>query len=150
MPETISLTLLAVAGTLLGVALGIVGTYFVSIRLARNHAKALAGLRLRDAFAPEVVKIQHLEDEEFIQIPDILEVAFEKHHMAANEFVFFLDKVEAQLFIKTWREYCANEDANGTDFYQYAFDRDTAIGHIYKVLEFTKYIGKWKLKKLKG
>ena len=48
MTETESLALLAAAGTLLGATIGVLGTYFVSVRLARNHAKTIAKLRLRD------------------------------------------------------------------------------------------------------
>jgi hypothetical protein len=139
MTEAVSLTLLAVAGTLLGVAIGIIGTYFVSIRLASNHAKSLAGLCLRDSFAPEVVKLQSFVGEEpSIEIPRILEAAFEKHHMAANGFAFFLTKDEAKSFTEAWRKYCTTEDQNKTNFEQYLFFPEEAINRIYAILQFTK------------
>ena len=132
------IALIGVGATILGVLLGTWITFRFSLRLANLHSKRLAGIRLRDAFAPEIVKLQHLKGEELVQAPDILEVAFDKHHMAANEFAFFLDKEEAPSFTKAWREYCTSAYEEGTDFYQYRGDRDTAIDRIYAILEFTK------------
>ncbi len=137
MPEIISSTLLAVAGTLLGVALGILGTYFVSIHIARNHAKAFSGQRLRDAFAPEIFKVKISINEGTYQTPHILNSAFEKHYMAVNEFDFFLNPKEHIAFIKAWEEY-ASRNSNEKRFEKYLVLPDEAIDRIYAILEFTK------------
>ena len=139
MPENISNTLLAVAGTLLGVAFGILGTYFVSLHLARNHAKSLAGLRLRDAFAPEIAKIRLLTEETRHKAPDILRTAFEKHLMAANEFDFFLSKNERIAFAKAWEQYIARDSDRQDRFDKYLVLPEEAIEAIYVILEFTKH-----------
>ena len=76
MTETESLAILAVAGTLLGAAIGVLGTYFVSIRLARNHAKTIAKLHLRDAFIPELTQLQISSDVGVENIPNMLGAAF--------------------------------------------------------------------------
>lgn len=134
-----SLAIFTLAGAIVGATIGIIGTYFVAVRLARNHAKTLAGLRLRDAFAPEVVKLQHFVGEEPSgEIPCILEVAFEKHHMAANQFAFFLTKDETKSFTEAWRKYCTTKDQNKNNFEQYLVAPDEAIDRIYAILEFTR------------
>jgi hypothetical protein len=137
MPENISNTLLAVAGTLLGVTIGILGTYFVSVHLARKHTKTIAAQRLRDAFAPEVVKLQHLEDYEYSQVQDILKAAFDKHQMAINEFGFLLNNDKLKTLTMAWREYCTVGDVY-CYFQQYDKDPKTAIDRIQAIIALTR------------
>ena len=139
MPENISHTLLAVAGTLLGVAFGILGTYFVSVHLARKHTKTLAGLRLHDAFAPEIFKIKTLNEDTRYQAPDILRAAFEKHYMAVNQFDFLLNEKEHIAFTKAWEEYISRDNDKENRFDKYMVAPEEAIDRIYAILEFTKH-----------
>ena len=136
MTEAQTLAVFSIAATLLGAAIGILGSYFVATRLARNHAQAIAGMRLREAFSTEIVKLQHLPESEFFKIPEILETAFEKHHLAGNEFGFFLVKGEAVSFVKTWRKYCTDENGK-KNFEQYMAAPELAIERIKAILRFT-------------
>ena len=139
MTDTTGLTIFGFACTILGAAIGIVGTYFVAVRLARDHTKILAGMRLRDAFAPEVVKIQHLDEKTSHEAPRILEAAFEKHHMAANQFGFFLRNDESKSFIQAWRKYCTSNNEDKPDFDQYIVLPEEVVDRIYAILEFTRH-----------
>jgi hypothetical protein len=138
MTEAVSLAILAVAGTLLGTAIGVIGTYFVSIHLARNHAKSLVGQRLRDAFAPEIFKVKISDTERTYQAPDILNAAFEKHYMAVNEFEFFLNPKEHIAFTKAWEKY-ASRNSDEKRFEKYLVSPEEAIDNIYAILDFTKH-----------
>ncbi len=131
--------ILGFACTLLGAAIGIAGSYLAGMKLARYHAKALAGQRLRDAFAPEVIKLKHLIGEEpSNDFPDFLEASFDKHFMAVHEFAFFLSKQEAPCFTKAWQKYCTSNDKNKIDFDQYLGTPEEAMYRIHDILQFTK------------
>lgn len=138
MTEAESLAILAVAGTALGAAVGVLGTYFVSVRLARNYAKALAGQRLRDAFAPEIFKLKISDSERTYKAPEILNSAFDKHYMAVNEFDFFLNPKEHIAFTKAWEKY-ASRNSDEQRFEKYLVSPEEAAENIYEILEFTKH-----------
>ena len=142
MTETESLALLAVAGTLLGATIGVLGTYFVSVRLARNHAKTIAKLRLRDAFMPELTKLQTSDDVGVAEIPNMLGAAFPKHQTAINEFRFFLNGNNLDAFDKAWREYHYDPNEITPKFIQYSDevdpDRQVVMERIQAILDFTR------------
>jgi len=142
MNQTTGLAIFGFACTILGAAIGIVGSYFVAIRLARNHAKTIAGLRLRDAFAPEFIKLQTSEAFGLTEIPDMLKAAFPKHKMAVDEFMFSLKGKQLDAFDKIWREYYCDPDEETPKFIQYCDELDPdhqiAIKRIQAIRKFTK------------
>ena len=139
MTDTQAIILAAVIG-LVGGAIGIIGTYIGSVKLARINNKSLAGFRLREAFAPELIILQHPEERGIAEIPYILKTAFGKHQMAVNEFRFFLTDNELTSFNNVWEEY-----DDYTDFNKYIVlpttakeDIQKAINRIEAILDFTK------------
>ncbi len=137
MTETESLAILAVVGTLLGAAVGVIGTYFVSIRLARNHAKTIAGLRLRDAFSPELARLQTSNAFGVTEIPDMLKAGLSKHQAAVNEFRFFLKGRNLKSFNQTWDKYKEDEDFVSHMVEPDGGGPDSAIKAIEAILNFT-------------
>ena len=129
-------------GAVIGGTIGIVGTYIGAIKLARINNKSLAGMRLREAFAPELAKLQHPERSGVAEFAEILERAFEKHQMAVNEFRFFLTGDELTSFNKAWREYYSypHEDKPNFSKHMMLSDEDiqNTIKEIEAILNFTK------------
>jgi hypothetical protein len=133
-------TILAAAVGLITGVIGIIGTYSGAIRLNRRNNKVLAGMRLREAFARELALLQYTEGNSIVDVQHILKTAFEKHHMAVNEFRFFLACDELEAFNKAWREY-----DDYPDFSEYIVlpatakkDIQKAIDRIEAIRKFTK------------
>jgi hypothetical protein len=128
-----------IAGTLLGALIN----HILSFDRSRRDAKRFAGLKLREAFAPELARLQTQGSFSLPESSDLLERAFEKHHMAVNEFRFYLTGNELEAFTSVWEEYY--KDPTGGDkpyFSQYmALSREDiqkAIDRITAILELTK------------
>lgn len=153
MDKQIISALITVAGTLFGVWLGslisrrasreaIAATHQNAIELIHINSKKIAGLRLREAFAPELAKLQHPEGRGIAEFSHILEVAFEKHQMAVNEFRFFLAGDELDSFNKAWREYYSYPYEDKPNFSKHMMlseeDIQKTINEIKTILKFTK------------
>ena len=99
-------------------------------------------MRLREAFATEIAKLQHSEGYGLTQVPHILQSALEKHQMAINEFRFFLKGTELDSFNKAWKEYYSDPYEDKPNFNQYieldVGETQKAIDRIMAILEFTK------------
>jgi hypothetical protein len=128
---------------IVGTLLGALVNHILSFDRSRRDAKRFAGLKLRESFAPELARLQTQQNFLLPESSDLLERAFEKHHMAVNEFRFFLAGDELDSFTKAWEEYY--KDPTGSDkpyFSQYMAlskeDIQKAIDRIKAILEFTK------------
>ncbi|MEW6613872.1 MAG: hypothetical protein AB1401_00145 [Thermodesulfobacteriota bacterium] len=117
-------------------------THRNAIELIHINNRKLAGMRLRDAFNPELAKLQHSEKYHFLQIPHILKVALERHQAAINEFRFFLEGDELDSFNKAWDEYHCDRYTHKTDLDKHmplsAKDIQTSISQIQAILKFTE------------
>lgn len=133
-------TLLAAAVGLIGGAIGIIGTYSGAIGIARRNNRVMAGMRLREAFARELSMLQYREGYGLPEIPHILKTAFEKHHVAVNEFRFFLTGNELESFNKTWKEYNDYPDFNKYIVLPATEEKDIqkAIDRIEAIRKFTE------------
>ena len=127
-----------ITGTLLGALIN----HYLSLGRSRHDAKRFAGFRLREAFAPELAKLQHPEGRGIAEFSDILETAFEKHQMAVNEFRFFLTDDKLDSFNKAWREYYSWPYEDKPNFSKHMMlskeDIQKTIDEITAILEFTK------------
>lgn len=134
-------SLIAVAGTLLGVLLGAWLTYRFAAVLANDAAKRFAGVKLREAFAPELAKFSQPDRLNMIISIDILENAFDKHQIAVNEFRFYLTGKELKAFDRAWRDYYCAPD-NQVDFSRYlggAEEMKEALTRMEAIVAFTKH-----------
>src|SRR4051812_5739845 len=103
---TLFLTTVPVVAALVGAWVGARLTHRHAIALADSNARRFAGVKLREAFAPEIAKFSGPLN--MIGSTDILEAAFEKHHIAVNEFRFYLSAKKQGAFYKAWHDYyCA-------------------------------------------
>ena len=103
-----------------------------------NERFNLAGDALREAFAPELTRLQTSEAFGLTEIPDMLKVGFAKHYAAINEFRFFLKGDDLNAFNKAWDQY-----QNDKNFTKYMMQPDgggpdNAIEDIQDILKFTK------------
>lgn len=124
---------LGILGTLLGAWIA----FRFALEVARRDSKKLAAKQLREAFAIEVARLQHLDGIDYFQTRDILEGAFDKHQMAVNEFGFFLDNTRLKSLTTAWKEYCTIEGIYD-HFYQYDKDPHTAIDRINTIIALTR------------
>ncbi|MBI4232725.1 hypothetical protein HY605_05845 [Candidatus Peregrinibacteria bacterium] len=155
----------ALMGAVVGALVGGGIAYLISnnqIRTAQRNAidlihinsKKLAGMRLRDAFAPELARLQYPEGYRITEFSHMLEAAFGKHQMAINEFRFFLKNDELASFNEAWKEYyrCPYKPKEDKpDFTKFVILPEKSkesikeiINQIEVILEFTKYIYKHK------
>jgi hypothetical protein len=136
------IALIAGGFTILGALLGTWLAFRFSLKLADINSKRVAGLRLREAFAPELAKLQHSQGYGLTQIPHILQAALERHQAAINEFRFFLKGDELDSLNKAWKEYYYDPYGDKPDFNQYTEvdvgNIQKAIDRIQAILEFTK------------
>jgi len=123
---------------ILGTLLGAWIAFRFALEVAQRDSKKFAAKQLREAFAPEVARLQHLEEYDYWQVRDILESAFDKHQMAVNEFAFFLNSHKLKSLTTAWREYCTVVDVYD-HFYQYDNkDPKTAINRIQAIIALTR------------
>ena len=134
------IALVAGGFTIIGALLGAWLMYRFAIKLANRNARHIVGLRLREAFAPELAKLQHPEGRGIAEIPHILKTAFEKHQMAVNEFRFFLAGDKLDRFNKAWKEYDDYPDFNKYIVLPATSKEDIqkVIDRINAILDFTK------------
>ena len=85
-PTPYDLAFIGVGGTVLGAIVGAMIAFCLALRLADINARRFAGLKLREAFAPEIAKFR--QPLNWMLVVSILEAAFEKHNVAVNEFRF--------------------------------------------------------------
>ena len=137
-PSPYDLALIGIGGTVLGAVVGAWLTYRFSIAVANGNARRVAGVKLREAFAPEIARFSQPLNM-IISIP-ILEAAFEKHNIAVNEFRFYLTGRERDAFEKAWHcYYCAPDGQR--DFSQYfggEEERKDALARMEAIVEFTQ------------
>jgi hypothetical protein len=136
------IALVAGGFTILGAILGSWLTFRFSLELSNINSIRLAGIRLRDAFSPELTKLQTSDALGITEIPDMLKFSFHKHQAAVNEFRFFLKGKQLDGFDKAWREYYYDPNEETPKFIQYTDeldpDHEIAIKRIQAILEFTK------------
>ena len=145
-------SLITVIGGLIGVWIGgivsrkasmeaISATHKNAIELIYINNKKFAGLRLREAFSPELSKLQHPEGYGIAEIPHLLEIAFQKHQIAINEFRFFLAGDELISFNKAWNEYYRHPYKDCQNLNKHIAltkeDIKKTIQYIKAILEFT-------------
>lgn len=136
------IAIIGIGGTIVGVLTGVLLTYWFALKLANKNAKHIASIRLRDAFAPEIAKLNHPDGYSLADVPHFLEIAFEKHQIAINNFRFFLTNKDGAAFDKAWHAYYKDSCEDKPNFTQYMTlsnkDTEKAINRIMAILEFTK------------
>jgi hypothetical protein len=122
----------------LGTFVGAWITFCFALRLANITARRFAGVKLREAFAPEIAKFS--QPLNIILSTDILEAAFEKHHIAVNEFRFYLTDREHEAFDKAWQDYyCApNGQRDFSPYFGGDEERQEALARMEAIVAFTK------------
>jgi hypothetical protein len=138
------IALIGVGSVALGALLGAWVTYRFSISLANINARRFAGMKLREAFGPELAKLRHSQTliPGAVESSAVLAGAFLKHEIAVNEFRFFLRDAELEAFNEAWQNYYRGPEDHRPDFYQYTnFSPEEikeAIAHIETILAFTE------------
>ncbi len=138
------IALIGVGSAALGALLGAWGTYRFSINLAALNAKRFAGMKLREAFGPELAKLRHSQTliPGAVESSAVLKQGFLKHEIAVNEFRFFLQGAELESFNKVWREYYGGPADDRPNFSQYANvspdEIKEALDRIEAILAFTR------------
>jgi hypothetical protein len=113
-------------------------THLFAIRRADLDARRFAGVKLREAFAPEIAKFSGPLN--MIGSIEILEAAFGKRQIAVNEFHFHLRGKERSAFEKAWKDYCRAPD-DQIDFSPYFGgdeERKDALARMEAIVAFTK------------
>jgi len=131
---------------LIGIIFGGFITYLFAIRMNRKMQKAVAGQKLRDAFACELAVINPKSAIKNINIDSTLREALPKHMAAKTEFMFFLNKTERKAFAEAWQQYY-NEtgDPNAPWYACYHTDRTLFCKRVEKLFEFTQEESFWKI-----
>lgn len=140
-PTPYDIALVGVGGTVLGVLLGAWLTYRFAMSLAESGALRLAGIKLREAFAPEIAKFSHPERVHPFASSNILEAAFEKHQAAVNEFRLYLKSHQLDGFDRAWQDYYYAPGNNPVDFSQYfggIEEVKLALARMKAIVAFTK------------
>ncbi|HET6514144.1 MAG TPA: hypothetical protein VFG09_03215 [Thermodesulfovibrionales bacterium] len=132
----------AIIGAIFGGIIGGIGTYIGAVRITRRTNRTIAGIRLREAFAPERTWLLNFEGFPASEPCRILENAFPKHEAAIYEFSFFLRDTELEAFNKAWKEYHKPNSKNKCNFSPDAAVTPDAMKNVLvrmeAVLEFTK------------
>ena len=124
-------------GTIVGAILGAWLTHRYAVTLADSNAKRFAGMKLREAFAPEIAKFSDPKRLNMITSAGILESAFEKHQLAVDEFRFYLTGIEAEAFHKAWHDYYCAPDGE-IDFSGYIDEPKDALMRMEAIIAFTR------------
>ena len=99
---------------LLGALVGIIGTYFFSLRLLKDQRRQEAASRFREAFAPEAAKCKAKGE---FRIKEVVAEALPRHEKAVILYEPFVKDSELMHFRSSWEKYCAlNEYSNLNDF----------------------------------
>jgi hypothetical protein len=100
-----ALALIAGGFTVVGTLVGAFVTYRLAVMLARSNAKRDAGRRLREAFAPELAALDHATRRNGLDVEQLLQTAWPRHHAAVNELAVHLDTTRRRAFLDAWRKY---------------------------------------------
>jgi hypothetical protein len=136
--------LLPVVSALVGAVVGATIAFCFALRLANINARRFAGMKLREAFGPELATLRHSQTlmPGAVESSAVLAGAFLKHEVAVNEFRFFLKGKELEAFNEAWHQYYGGPADDRPNFYQYANlgpgEIKEAIDRIETILAFTK------------
>ena len=133
-------------GTVIGGFIGVIGTYFGAMKIAKRQRFIDTGLRLREAFQEELAILQVSEDCDAVAH---LTSAFKKHFIAISEFRYVLPSCKLNSFDEAWRNYhCTSEppyihlleqyDTRSGSGEQQNKNRELAIQRIRHILSFTE------------
>lgn len=100
-----------------------------SIRLAEIQRRHEAGVKFRLAFYDELAVLSEWNNKD-INIPALLEKAFQKHLAAALEFANFLCIDDRDKFISKWQEYYQDESGSNNSMYYHDFLKYSTIGEV--------------------
>ena len=132
----------AIVGAIFGGIIGGIGTYIGAVRITRRTNRVIAGIRLREAFAPERTWLLNFDGFPAYEPCKVLEIAFPKHEAAVYEFSFFLEGEELERFNRAWKEYHKPNSNNKCNFTPDAAVTSDAMKNVItrmeNVLEFTK------------
>lgn len=133
------LAVIAGAFTILGALIGSIVTYWLSLQLAKAHARLEAGRRLREAFASEIAMIDPVGGNKDANVDFILRKAFERHRASVIEFSYYLYSEKKKEFLEAWRQYY--EIGGSVSFNDYMMGerpRELFIERVHAVLSFTE------------
>jgi len=99
------LALIAGGFTVLGALIGSMVTYSFALRLASVNARREAGRRLREAFSPELAALNPITGSKSLDVENLLQSAWPRHHVAVSELSFQLCKAERASLERAWHEY---------------------------------------------
>lgn len=134
-------------GTIIGGAIGVIGTYIGAVKVAQKQILMDAGRKLREAFQPELTILEGAGRQ--VNTIAILEAAFQKHSIAVNDFMYTLIgcKCKPSAFNQAWEQYHCTDNGNNKLIHsldQYGGfpserddNRKLAIDRINRILSFT-------------
>ena len=133
------LAIITGAFTVLGAFIGSLVTYWLSLQLAKAHARMEAGRRLREAFASEIAMIDPVGGNKDANVDFILRKAFDRHRAAVIEFSYYVSPSRRGAFLEKWREYYEIGGSVGFENYMMGErSRELFMERVHAVLAFTE------------
>jgi hypothetical protein len=105
--QTNEVAYIGVGGTLLGVILGMIGTYCFSLRLARKNNRIAAGAKLRAAFAPIIAEYNSrlIKGDFYLCSDNFFENALINQRTAIEEYRWFVPPERQRAYQQAWEDY---------------------------------------------